>query len=135
MTIGSLKQQLEERWAIPVAFQSLTLEAQVLNNNEQLGNCSAPNATNIFMHMVVSLDRAPEELRNPDPQMCLKALTFITHAAQTIDAEITTAVTARALEDSDRDVLNGASEALARIAERDNAQAIAGVTARLEDHN
>ena len=135
MTIGSLKQQLEERWAIPVAFQSLTLEAQALNNNEQLGNCSAPNATNIFMHMVVSLDRAPEELRNPDPQMCLKVLTFITHAAQTIDTEIITAVTARALEDSDRDVLNGASEALARITERDNAQAIAGVTARLEDHN
>ena len=103
MTIGSLKQQLEERWAIPVAFQSLTFEAQVLNNDEQLGNCSAPNATNIFMHMVVSLDRAPEELRNPDPQMCLKALTFITHAAQTIDAKITTAVTARALENSDQD--------------------------------
>ena len=53
MTIGNLKQQLEERWAIPVAFQSITLETQVLNNDEQLGNCSAPNATNIFMPMVV----------------------------------------------------------------------------------
>ena len=62
-------------------------------------------------------------------------MTFITHATQTLDAEITTAVTARALEDSDRDVRKGAREALARIAERDNAQAIAAVTARLEDHN
>ena len=62
-------------------------------------------------------------------------MTVRSHAKQTRDGEITTAVNARAVEDSEREVLNGASEALARIAERENAQAIAGVTARLENHN
>lgn len=128
-----LKKRIDASWQIPPALQHLIVGTKIIGDSEQLRSYCQDSTAKLSVTMVVSLERAIQDVRNSTSQE--KQITALKPLAQLAlkgdESGITTMIAC--LEEQHVLVRCAAVHVLSRVVSKSDERAITAVSARLED--